>query len=51
MAFLSIVVLIGSNYLYKVTVALLDTIPFYIGVKYLSRYLQIDPTQETRSDE
>ena len=46
MAFLSIVVLIGSNYLYKVTVALLDTIPFYIGVKYLSRYLQIDPSQE-----
>ena len=46
MAFLSIVVLIGSNNLNKVTVAALDTIPFYIGVKYLSRYLQIDPTQE-----
>ena len=46
MAFRSIAVLIGSNYLYKVTVAALDTIPFYIGVKYPSRYLQIDPTQE-----
>ncbi len=46
MALRSIAVLIGSNYLYKVTVAALDTIPFYIGVKYLSRYLQIDPTQE-----
>ena len=41
-----LLVLIGSNYLYKVVVAALDTIPFYIGVKYLSRYLQIDPTRE-----
>ncbi len=44
--FNSLAVLIGSNYLYKVVVAALDTIPFYIGVKYLSRYLQIDPTRE-----
>ncbi len=50
MAFRSIAVLIGSNYLYKVVVAALDTIPFYIGVKYLSRYLQIDPTREHEAD-
>ena len=27
-------------------VALVDTIPFYIGSSYLNRYLQIDPMQE-----
>lgn len=47
----SIAVLIGSNYLFKVTVAALDTVPFYIGVKYLSRYLQIDPTREGAAEE
>ena len=36
-------VLVGSNYLFKVAAALLDTVPFYIGVKYLSRYLEVDP--------
>ena len=46
----SIAVLIGSSYLFKVTVAALDTVPFYIGVKYLSRYLQIDPTREHSAD-
>ncbi len=39
-------VLIGSNYLYKVCVAILDTIPFYLGVYYLARYLQVDPLSE-----
>ena len=37
---------IGSGYVFKLLVALLDTVPFYIGVKYLSRYLQIDPNAE-----
>lgn len=37
---------IGSGYVFKVTMALLDTGPFYIGVHYLSRYLQIDPNAE-----
>ena len=41
----AMLVLIGSSYLFKVVVAALDTIPFYIGVKFLQRYLQIDPTQ------
>ncbi len=36
--------LIRDNYLFKITVALLDTIPFYIGVAYLKRYLNLDPT-------
>lgn len=38
--------LVGSSYLFKLVVAAVDTIPFYIGVKYLTGYLKIDPTQE-----
>lgn len=39
----TLVVLIGSNYLFKATVALLDTGPFYAGVIYLRRYLHLAP--------
>ena len=42
--------LIATGYAFKFTVALVDTIPFYIGVHYLSRYLQIDPRIEHRAD-
>lgn len=35
-------VLVGSNYLFKATVALLDTGPLYVAVHYLRRYLQLD---------
>ena len=28
----------------------MDTVPFYIGVKYLGRYLHIDPTIESGAD-
>ncbi|MHC4697083.1 MAG: queuosine precursor transporter [Planctomycetota bacterium] len=38
--------LVGSNYLFKVCVAAVDTIPFYVGVHFLKGYLQIDPTRE-----
>jgi len=38
--------LILSSYLFKVTVALLDTLPFYLGVRWLGRYLEIDPAAE-----
>jgi hypothetical protein len=31
----------GSNYLFKLCVALADTLPFYIGVRYLSDYLEL----------
>lgn len=37
-----ILILILSNYVFKMVSALLDTIPFYLGTKALSRYLQID---------
>ncbi len=38
--------LIVSNYMFKMISALLDTIPFYIGVKWLSKFLDIDPVKE-----
>ena len=38
--------LIGSNYLFKMLVALADTGPFYIAVHYLSRYLNIPKAAE-----
>jgi uncharacterized PurR-regulated membrane protein YhhQ (DUF165 family) len=47
-----LLVLIGSNYLFKATVALLDTGPFYLAVYKLRKYLQIAPNQtiaETQS--
>ncbi|MDJ0785803.1 MAG: queuosine precursor transporter [Myxococcota bacterium] len=39
-------VFILSGYVFKLVTALVDTIPFYVGVHYLSRYLQIDPLAE-----
>jgi hypothetical protein len=39
-------VYIGSGYVFKLTIAMLDTGPFYLGVHYLSRYLEIDPNEE-----
>ena len=41
---------IGGGYAFKVVVALLDTGPFYFGVRVLSRYLEIDPTREHDRD-
>jgi len=45
-----VMALIGGAYLFKLCVALLDTIPFYIGVGVLSRYLRIDPAAEHDAD-
>lgn len=42
----AIIILILSNYVYKMTSALLDTIPFYFGTRWLSKYLKIDPNYE-----
>ncbi|MEZ5072061.1 MAG: queuosine precursor transporter [Bacteroidales bacterium] len=38
-----LLILILSNYLFKLVAALVDTLPFYAGTRFLSRYLQIDP--------
>jgi uncharacterized integral membrane protein (TIGR00697 family) len=43
-------VFIGSSYVFKLIVALLDTIPFYAGVHYLARYLDIDPLAEYETE-
>lgn len=41
-AFKTMLVLVGSNYLFKMSVALMDTVPFYLLVFKLKRYLHID---------
>jgi hypothetical protein len=41
---------IGGGYLFKLTVAAVDTIPFYLGVPILARYLRIDPRAEHNAD-
>ncbi len=41
---------IGSSYVFKVVVALLDTFPFYGGGPFLSRYLDIDSNAEHDAD-
>jgi queuosine precursor transporter len=42
----TLTIFILSSYLFKLFAALLDTIPFYMGVKFFSNYLQIDPAEE-----
>jgi uncharacterized integral membrane protein (TIGR00697 family) len=37
---------IVTGYTFKFAVAAVDTVPFYIGVRYLSRYLRLNPIQE-----
>jgi uncharacterized integral membrane protein (TIGR00697 family) len=37
---------IVTGYAFKFVIAALDTVPFYLGVKWLSVYLEIDPTRE-----
>ena len=41
-----LVVYIATGYVFKLTIALLDTIPFYIGSHWLKQYLEFDPTAE-----
>jgi uncharacterized integral membrane protein (TIGR00697 family) len=41
-----LLILISSNYVFKMIAALVDTLPFYVGVKFLSRYLNINPLEE-----
>lgn len=36
---------IASGYVFKAACAAIDTVPFYFGSKWLSKYLEIDPTQ------
>jgi uncharacterized PurR-regulated membrane protein YhhQ (DUF165 family) len=41
-----LVLFIVTGYTFKFGVAAFDTLPFYLGVRWLSRYLEIDPTVE-----
>jgi queuosine precursor transporter len=43
--FHGIMILVLSNYLFKMVAALIDTIPFYLGTRFLSGYLRIDPKE------
>lgn len=40
----ALLILVASNYLFKLVVALIDTLPFYALTRWLSRYLRIDNT-------
>lgn len=42
-ALTALLVLVGSNYVFKACIALLDTGPLYIAVHYLRRYLRLEP--------
>jgi len=46
-----LMILILSNYVFKMVAALFDTIPFYIGTKWLSKYLKLDPDKEFKKRE
>ncbi|WP_241263282.1 queuosine precursor transporter [Parahaliea mediterranea] len=46
----AMLVLIGSNYLFKASVALIDTGPFYLCVHYLRRYLRLEAEQYPRAE-
>ncbi|MCH7657224.1 MAG: VUT family protein [Bacteroidetes bacterium] len=46
-----LIILILSNYMFKMVSALLDTIPFIIGTRWLSKYLKLDPTKEFKKRE
>jgi uncharacterized integral membrane protein (TIGR00697 family) len=41
---------IVTGYTFKFVAAALDTIPFYLGVSWLSRYLEINPMEEHDAD-
>ena len=43
-----ILMLIATGYVFKFVIAVLDTIPFYYLVRWLSGYLEIDPNAEHR---
>jgi len=40
---------IAAGYTFKLTVALVDTVPFYVGARRLGRYLRIHPVHGTKA--
>lgn len=49
--FYTLLVFIVSSYVFKFIAALLDTVPFYIGVRFFSKYLNIEPNHEYKNKE
>lgn len=45
-----LIILVISNYTFKMLAAAFDTIPFYIGVKYFSKYLNINPMEQYQKE-
>ena len=41
-----LLLLMATGYFFKFTFALVDTIPFYLGSRWLKRYLRYDPITE-----
>jgi queuosine precursor transporter len=37
-------VFIGTGYAFKLIAALIDTVPFVLGTRYMVRYLRLEPT-------
>ena len=44
--FHAIAILVISNYLFKASIALLDTAPLYLAIHYLKNYLKLDPSED-----
>ena len=44
--FHAIAILVISNYLFKASIALLDTGPLYLAIHYLKNYLKLDPSED-----
>lgn len=47
MAVATLLVLMGSNYLFKMLAAMVDTLPFYWLTAYLRKYLELQPESES----
>ena len=45
-----LLVFIASGYAFKFVVALLDTLPLYLGCRWLSEYLKFDPLEELKKE-
>ncbi len=44
-----LLILIFSSYIFKVTAALVDTVPFYLGVAFLKKYLNLELYHEYKT--
>ncbi len=46
----TLLILIFSGYIFKFLSAIIDTLPFYFGVKFLSKYLDIKPNKDYETE-